>query len=40
MEKMVDIGDFIGIKGEVFRTHKGELTIFVSEFSFLSKSLR
>jgi len=40
MEKMVDVGDFIGVKGEVFRTHKGELTIFVSEFSFLSKSVR
>ncbi|GHW02722.1 lysine--tRNA ligase [candidate division SR1 bacterium] len=40
MEKMVDMGDFIGVKGEVFRTHKGELTIFVSEFSFLSKSIR
>lgn len=40
MEKLVDIGDFIGVKGEVFRTHKGELTIFVSEFSFLSKSIR
>ncbi|MDR0607879.1 MAG: hypothetical protein LBG52_06130 [Candidatus Peribacteria bacterium] len=40
LEKLVDIGDFIGVKGEVFRTHKGELTIFVSEFSFLSKSIR
>jgi lysyl-tRNA synthetase class 2 len=40
MEKFVDVGDFIGVKGEIFRTHKGELTIFVSEFSFLSKSLR
>ncbi|MBO4203476.1 hypothetical protein J5893_01410 [bacterium] len=40
MEKLVDIGDFIGVKGEVFRTHTGELTIFVSEFSFLSKSIR
>ena len=40
MEKMVDIGDFIGVKGEVFKTHKGELTIFVSEFTFLAKSVR
>lgn len=40
MEKMVDMGDFIWVKWEVFRTHKGELTIFVSEFSFLSKSIR
>ncbi len=40
MEKMVDVGDFIGIQWEVFRTHKGELTIFVSEFTFLSKAIR
>jgi lysyl-tRNA synthetase class 2 len=40
MEKMVDIGDFLGVKGELFFTHKGELTIFVSEFSFLSKAVR
>ena len=40
MEKMVDIWDFIGVKGEVFKTHKWELTIFVSEFKFLSKAVR
>jgi len=40
MEKMVDVGDFIGIHGEVFKTHKGELTIFVSEFKFLTKAIR
>jgi lysyl-tRNA synthetase, class II len=40
MEKMVDMGDFIGVRGEVFKTHKGELTIFVSEFKFLSKAIR
>lgn len=40
MEKMVDAGDFIGVRGEVFKTHKGELTIFVSEFTFLSKAIR
>jgi lysyl-tRNA synthetase class 2 len=40
MEKIVDAGDFIGIQGEVFKTHKGELTIFVSEFKFLSKAIR
>jgi lysyl-tRNA synthetase class 2 len=40
MEKMVDIGDFIWVKWEVFKTHKGELTIFVSEFKFLSKAIR
>ncbi len=40
MEKMVDIWDFIWVKWEIFRTHKGELTIFVSEFKFLSKAVR
>jgi lysyl-tRNA synthetase class 2 len=40
MEKMVDMGDFIGVRGEVFKTHKGELTIFASEFTFLSKAIR
>lgn len=40
MEKMVDVGDFIGIEGEVFRTHKGELTVFVTNFKFLSKAIR
>ncbi len=40
MEKMVDVGDFIGVHGEIFKTHKGELTIFVSEFKFLAKAIR
>lgn len=40
IEKMVDIGDFIGVRGEIFQTHKGELTIFVSECTFLSKAIR
>ncbi len=40
MEKIVDVGDFIGVHGEVFKTHKGELTIFVSEFKFLAKAVR
>lgn len=39
-EKLLDLGDFVGIKGELFRTHKGELTVFVSEFAFLGKALR
>lgn len=40
MEKMVDVWDFIWIEWEVFNTHKGELTIFVSEFTFLAKAIR
>ncbi|NTV40720.1 MAG: lysine--tRNA ligase [Candidatus Moranbacteria bacterium] len=38
--KMLDIGDFIGISGETFNTNKGELSILVQNFSFLSKALR
>lgn len=40
MEKMVDMWDFIWVRWEVFTTHKWELTIFVSEFKFLSKAIR
>lgn len=40
IEKLVDIGDFIGITGELFLTHKGELTVFVSSFQLLSKAIR
>ncbi len=36
----VDIGDILGIKGTTFKTQTGELTLKVSEFTFLSKSLR
>ena len=39
-EKLVDLGDFIGITGELFYTHKGELTIFAKEFTFLTKAIR
>jgi len=39
-EKLIDMWDFIGIKGEIFKTHKWELTIFVSEFQLLTKALR
>ncbi|MDD2565831.1 MAG: lysine--tRNA ligase [Candidatus Gracilibacteria bacterium] len=39
-EKLVDVGDFIGVKGELFMTHKGELTLYVAEFQFLSKAIR
>ncbi|WP_034918889.1 lysine--tRNA ligase [Gillisia sp. CAL575] len=39
-KKLLDIGDFIGIHGELFTTQVGEKTIMVKEFSLLSKSLR
>lgn len=35
-----DIGDFIAIQGEVFKTKTGEITILVKDFSLLAKSLR
>ncbi|PMB36325.1 lysine--tRNA ligase [Fischerella thermalis CCMEE 5319] len=40
VKKHIDIGDFIGIKGYVFRTQMGELTVHVHTFTFLSKALR
>lgn len=39
-KKLLDIGDFIGVKGFVFRTKMGEISIHVKEFTFLGKSLR
>jgi lysyl-tRNA synthetase class 2 len=36
----LDLGDFIGVTGEVFRTRTGELTVAVKAFTFLAKSLR
>lgn len=37
-EKYIDRGDIIGIHGELFMTHKGELTVFVRSFQLLSKA--
>ncbi len=39
-KKLLDIGDFIGIEGELFTTQVGEKTIMVKNFSILSKSLK
>ena len=38
--KKYDIGDIIGIEGEVFRTQKGEISVRVDKLQLLSKSLR
>lgn len=38
--KRVDIGDFVGVEGLLFRTKTGELTVEVEKFSILAKSLR
>jgi lysyl-tRNA synthetase, class II len=39
-KKLLDIGDFVGIKGFVFRTQTGEISIHTKELTVLSKSLR
>ncbi|HON01970.1 MAG TPA: lysine--tRNA ligase [Paludibacteraceae bacterium] len=39
-KKLLDIGDFIGIKGYVFRTQTGEISVHAKELTVLSKSLR
>ncbi|HWO57439.1 MAG TPA: lysine--tRNA ligase [bacterium] len=36
----LDLGDFIGVEGEVFKTRTGEITINLKSFTLLSKSLR
>lgn len=38
--RKLDIGDIIGIRGVVFKTHRGEVTVRVEDFDLLSKSLR
>jgi len=38
--KKLDIGDIIGVDGEVFKTRMGEITVKVYEYTLLSKSLR
>ena len=39
-KKLMDIGDFIGVRGFVFRTQTGEISVHASELVLLSKSLR
>jgi len=39
-KKLLDIGDFIGIEGELFTTQVGEQTVKVTTFSLLSKTLK
>ena len=39
-KRLLDIGDIIGIKGYVFLTQMGEITIHVKEYKLLSKSLK
>ena len=39
-KKLLDIGDFIGIRGTVFRTQTGEISVHAKELTLLSKSLK
>jgi lysyl-tRNA synthetase class 2 len=39
-KKLLDLGDFIGVRGVVFKTQVGEISVHVTEFQLLSKSLR
>lgn len=39
-KKLLDIGDFIGVKGKVFKTQVGEISVHVTELTFLAKALR
>ena len=39
-KKLLDIGDFVGVEGFVFRTQTGEITVHAREIRILSKSLR
>ncbi len=37
---LLEVGDFVGLRGEVFRTRTGELTVRVQDFQLLAKALR
>ncbi|MEX0961937.1 MAG: lysine--tRNA ligase [Simkaniaceae bacterium] len=39
IQKMIDLGDIIGIKGHLFRTQKGEITLYAKEVTLLCKTL-
>ena len=39
-KRLLDIGDFIGVKGFVFRTQTGEISVHAREITLLSKSLK
>jgi lysyl-tRNA synthetase class 2 len=39
LDKLVDAGDFLGVKGSLRRTDKGELSVYVKEYAMLTKAL-
>ncbi|SFU99542.1 lysine--tRNA ligase [Alicyclobacillus macrosporangiidus] len=38
--QLLDLGDFLGVEGPVFRTHRGEITVLAESVTVLAKSLR
>jgi len=40
LDRFINVGDIVGVKGHVFRTKRGELSIWVEKFDLLTKSLR
>lgn len=38
--RMISIGDFIGVGGEMYKTQRGEISVLVKNYTFLSKALR
>ena len=38
--KIISLGDFVGVEGEIYKTQKGEISVLVKKYTFLSKSLR
>jgi len=39
VKKFIDLGDFIGVEGEIFRTKRGELSVIVKKLTLLTKSV-
>jgi lysyl-tRNA synthetase class 2 len=39
LKKLTDVGDIMGVKGSIKRTEKGELSVFVTEYNILTKSI-
>jgi lysyl-tRNA synthetase, class II len=39
LKQLTDVGDILGVKGSIRRTEKGELSVYVSQYSLLTKSL-
>mgnify|MGYP001597903857 FL=1 len=40
LEKKIDLGDFLGVTGQIFTTQKGEISVLADKYTFLGKTLR